>query len=268
LRILEEKRLKEVVAIHRGVKKKMALICKEFVPVEWTTNDFIISSSGIFAGRCPSIQIILENDVQPLPAKVGKFVHLSKLFNTKFQSDVKFVVQGTKLKAHCAIVATASPVIADIIKAKSPKGGQIKVHIEDTEPEVFKQMITYLYTGVGPKADGNVLPLLVAAFNYQINPLKEECEHFLTTSLSTYNVISRLILAQKYSASKLREACLEYVYLHSHKVIALPQWKALSHEEPDLFLLATQKILSKNKQSRRKDKRTKKSGLRCTTCHQ
>ena len=243
--------MKKVVAIHRGVKKKMALISEGFLPVEWATNGFIISSNGTFAGRCPSIQIIFETNVKPLPADVGHFALLSKLFNTKLRSDVSFVIQGTKLEAHWAIVATASPVIADMIQAESLKEGQVTVHIEDTEPEVFKQMISYLYTGVGPEADGNVLPLLVAAFNYQINPLKEACEHFLNASLSTYNVISRLILAQKYSASKLREACLEYVYLHSHKVSSLPHWKALLYDEPDLFFLATQKIILKNKHSRR-----------------
>ena len=85
------------------------------------------------------------------------------------------------------------------------------VQINDVEPEVFEQMLRYLYTGVVPKMKELALLLLVAADKYQFESLKQECEQYLISVLSLDDVIHHLELAKVLSASKLLEASLLHI---------------------------------------------------------
>jgi BTB/POZ domain len=63
------------------------------------------------------------------------------------------VVKGETIGTHLVIVASASPVMAAMFEpGKFKEGNDITAHINDTEPEVFRQMLRFLYMYTGAPA--------------------------------------------------------------------------------------------------------------------
>lgn len=86
--------------------------------------------------------------------------------------------------------------------------------IHDTTPELFKELLYYLYTG---NLDTNlhvekVTELMLCGDRFELDGLKLECELLLISKyLATSNVFLYLNLADRYNAKYLKKACMEYV---------------------------------------------------------
>ena len=211
-------------------------------PCLWKSN-LSVSLDGTCSPRA-IFQLIIEhrgqNNVQENARKLS---HFSKLFDTQLLSDVQFVVQWKSFSAHLAILAAASPVMAAMFES-----GTSTKEINDVEPEVFEQVLRYLYTGVAPQLKELTESLLVAADKFQITDLKEECEVHLVSQLTMENVVQRLLLAHKHTAARLLDGSLEFLAVSHDEVWDRPEWKQLSEKHPDVFFSATRKMCDKLKQ--------------------
>ena len=117
------------------------------------------------------------------------------------------------------------------------------VQINDVEPEVFEQMLYYLYTGVVPKMKELAELLLVAADKYQFESLKQECEQYLISVLSLDDVIHHLELAKVLSASKLLEASLLHVRQNMKELWTSRDWQELGERNFPFFFWVCQRII-------------------------
>ena len=210
-------------------------------PAEWTC----VCDLSIY-GSCKSetlnIQVIVENRPQDVAVE-GKLAHFSKMLDDQLLTDVYFIVGGKKFGSHLAVLSAASPVMAAMFSRENYKEGQTKsARIDDADPEVFHQMLRYLYTGVAPKMSEYVEDLFVVADKYQISALKEECEQLMVSSLSVDNVVRRLELAYAHSASTLLETALEHVTQHLDDIWNRPEWKNLGEKNYDVFFLAMDRV--------------------------
>ena len=214
-------------------------------PAQWNNIYHISNSSDSTAhdcGKCPTFQIIFELSPEPTTEPMS---HISKLFDTKSMSDIEFIVQGTKIKAHRLIVSSASPVMAALFEPGKFKEGSSKtVEIVDIDAEVFEQMLCYMYTGAAPKLEEHAESLFVAAEKYQIDSLKKDCGKYLSCNVTTENVTQCLLLAHYHRAPKLLDASLNHLAEHKEEVWSRPEWKALAQEHTDVFYLATQRMCS------------------------
>jgi hypothetical protein len=170
---------------------------------------------------------------------------LSKMFDFSFLCDVHFVVKGETIGAHLVIVASASPVMATMFEpGKFKEGSDKTAHINYTEPEVFRQMLLYLYVGIVVGMNELFLPLLEAADCYQIDSLKTECEKYLGSKMNDKNLVRVLRMAHKCSASKLLGDSFGYLSRHKEEIVHLPEWKQFIDEDPELFFTVTQRMCS------------------------
>merc|ERR1712168_1419767 len=82
--------------------------------------------------------------------------------------------------------------------------GNVKdeVKVPDVEPEVFKGLLRFLYSGLAPEnvAD-KALDLLVAADKYGVDELKQICEE--KASVHRDNVVDVLLVADSINNEKL-----------------------------------------------------------------
>ena len=193
-------------------------------------------------------QLILEfDDIRFAEGERQVLTHLSKLLENQSLSDVTFVVKNEKIGAHSAIVVSASPVICAMLEEDKFKEGRTKVvEVDDIDPSVFKEMLRYVYTGKAPKLDEDAMtePLFLAADKYQIKGLMYFCEQSLISKLNIQQVVHYLVLAHLHSALQLLEASLKFMVSHKTQVWSRPEWKELMKTYPDLFFLASHRMVA------------------------
>ena len=172
--------------------------------------------------------------------------HLSWLLEDQTLSDVTFQVQGETIKAHTIIISAGSPVLSAMFTQDFIERKTKVVTIQDTKPQVFKQLLHYLYTGKAPDLEKEDVShdLLITADKYGVDLLKEECAEVLIKRLDVNNAIQTLILAHLHSAPKLLQSTLSYMS-HNGKAICSRshEWIPLMINYPDLCYLATKHIV-------------------------
>jgi speckle-type POZ protein len=245
----------QVHAAYNGELRKMiASGCGTWASVSWPYESTNYNPNGYYSGfgTPPKIyaayQLILEfKDTSFAEGERQVLTHLSKLLDTQTMSDVTFGVKNEKIGAHSAIVVSASPVICAMLEKDNFKEGRTKtVKIDDIDPSVFKEVLRYLYTGKAPKLNEDAMtePLFLAADKYQIEALKDLCEQSLITKLNVQTVVHYLVVAHLYTAPQLLEASLKFLVSYKTVVWTRPEWKELMKTYPDLFFLASHRMVA------------------------
>lgn len=172
----------------------------------------------------------------------------AELFVNQTNCDVQFRIQGITIGAHVVILSARSSVFVAMFQCDMQESRTKKVVIEDIEPEVFRQLLHYLYTGTCPllKMKSITQDLFVAADKYDIDTLKDECVDILLAQLEIKNSIGMLIWSHLHSITTLFDASIKCIATHGSTICFLPEWKDLTHDYPDLCLMATQQMM-KNK---------------------
>jgi speckle-type POZ protein len=137
-----------------------------------------------------------------------------ELFVTMDLNDVIFNVGGRKFTAHKIILAMKSPVFKAMFQHPSCKevlSGQVKV--EDIEPDVFQEILRFIYTGrMHSTAMNQMAPgILAAADKYLLQDLKTRCETHLIRQMSAENCLELLSLATHHPAEHLKKYAIEYL---------------------------------------------------------
>ena len=85
------------------------------------------------------------------------------------------------------------------------------VEVEDMDPDVFEDLLKYIYSGESPNIDLHLEELFAAADQYQLEKLKELCELKLCLKLEVSNCIDLLILGDLHHATNLKTSALKFV---------------------------------------------------------
>ncbi|XP_046632054.1 speckle-type POZ protein-like [Daphnia pulicaria] len=162
---------------------------------------------------------------------------LEELFDGMLFSDFTFNVRGREFQAHKCILATRSRVFAAMFQHPTKENLSSLVVIEDTEPDVFYELLRFIYTGRVPLDKMNKLAsgLLVAADKYLLDQLKAECENHLHCHMSVDNCFELLLIDQQYPADQFREEAIKFFRRHPVEVMATDGWKKMKEENPRLL---------------------------------
>jgi len=134
---------------------------------------------------CPNCRVVATKNPNYLI-----FIYL-KVENPLPVSDVEFNVRGVKMAASLEVLARGSNFFVDKVKQNrlenpTTDGTVFSVKIDDTRPEVFQQLLTFLYTRKVPALDGEgvAVSLFIASDKYGVNALKDECVAYLANQLN------------------------------------------------------------------------------------
>ncbi|BAF26556.1 Os10g0425900 [Oryza sativa Japonica Group] len=139
------------------------------------------------------------------------------LLLSKQGADVKFQVGKKKFDAHRSVLAARSPVFkAQLYGRMRESTTRGAIRIDDMEEEVFRAMLTFVYTDDLPEMKQQdeaamAQHLLVAADRYNLERMKLICEHNLSKHIDTDSVVNILVLAEQHSCHMLKEACLKFL---------------------------------------------------------
>ena len=173
---------------------------------------------------------------------------LQGLFDDMKFSDVIFNIRGREFPAHKIILAARSEVFAAMFQHPTTENLTNKIKIEDIEPDVFHELLRFIYTGRinSTTMETMAAGLLIAADKYFLIDLKNECENYLVRQMSPENCVELILHVDLLNPAEhlkkvLKEAAKYFRRLQS-EVMATAKWETMEEENPRL-LLKIQKIL-------------------------
>lgn len=89
-------------------------------------------------------------------------------------SDVSFILEdGSVIKAHKAILASRCEVFKSMLTSAMKEGTKDEIEIKDTNAEVFRNIISYIYTDEVDLTDlSMIINLLIESNKYNLTRLK------------------------------------------------------------------------------------------------
>lgn len=147
------------------------------------------------------------------------------LLETGNNADVTLAVGSETFRAHKNILAARSPVFQDMFENMTTDSD--RVAIANVEPDVFADLLRFVYTGCAPEFIAKPDSLLRAADRYKLDRLKSTCEQALISRLSVETAADMLILAHQHDAGTLCSRVLDFVCSHIDDVVETPGWTTI-----------------------------------------
>ena len=109
------------------------------------------------------------------------------------------------------------------------------VQIEDSEPQVVKQFLAFIYTDhFDDTSFATVSRLLPLAEKYNVKRLCSLCEQSLLSNMNADNVSDIAVIGQVYNVSLLKNKAIEYISQYPDRVMRTPGWTRLLEQTPDV----------------------------------
>ncbi|XP_043468134.1 ankyrin repeat and BTB/POZ domain-containing protein BTBD11-B-like [Leptopilina heterotoma] len=171
---------------------------EEIFERRWMMDSYVITES---------INLSFEKKIETNP---NCFQGIDSFLNNEKYSDVTFIVGEETFRGHKMILSAKSPVFDRMLSSEMKEALTNVVVIEDMEPEVFYEVLRYIYTGK-VKFPQNVFQILKAADYYNIEDLKNFTEKYLAEKLTDLNVVDIVKFADTYNAFFLLRHCSQYI---------------------------------------------------------
>ncbi|KAH3751312.1 hypothetical protein DPMN_185865 [Dreissena polymorpha] len=142
------------------------------------------------------------------------------MLNNQVNCDVKFLL-GLKrepISAHKYMLVCRSSVFQSIFYGAISSDSKDTIPVSDIEPEIFKNLLQYIYTDEVSVGHGNVKDLLYAAKKYAVKGLVKKCLAFLQSSINKENVCSVLEMGHTYNGKDLEASCIRFIHENAKEV--------------------------------------------------
>jgi speckle-type POZ protein len=152
-------------------------------------------------------------------------------------SDVNFKIGGREFPAHKNILAARSQYFAAMFEHPTKEQSTNQVNIEDIEPDVFEELLRFIYTGRVPseKLETMAAALFITADKYLLEELKLKCENYLLHHMSPDNCVVLLIHGDLLNPTEPLKEAVKFFRCLPSQVMATNGWEKL--EEENLRLL-------------------------------
>lgn len=168
-----------------------------------------------------------------------------RLFENQKFGDIVLCARGGQLRAHKAVLAARSGVIAATLEKGEGERIPNRLDLTDVEHDVLREMLRFIYTDNAPNMEGIAGELLVAAHRYGLQRLKVMCEEALFSNLSVETAADLLALADAHSAEQLKAHVMDFVRGCATDVINTEGWRALAAHNPKLIAEAFEELAAR-----------------------
>ena len=151
-----------------------------------------------------------------------------KLYTDSKNAEVTFIVGAKKYKAHKEILIARSNYFRVVFNSAMKEAVTNEVLITDTDPNVFEEMLKFLYTGLPPKNLSSIARFLLPLTDrYDVAILKSRCVSAIISTLSLKNVIEALLLADFHNCPRLKSKCLPLIKENIKMLKTSDDWREL-----------------------------------------
>ena len=104
--------------------------------------------------------------------------------------------------------------------------------VPDIEPEVFEELLRFIYTGRIERLQELAAKLLIAADKYLLKNLVLEFENYLIRKILAENCTEVLALAESHSLKNMKQSALNFIRRCPAEVMATDSWKKAKRDNP------------------------------------
>lgn len=145
------------------------------------------------------------------------------LLDNDLYTDVTFIIEGKKLKAHRLVLALKSDVFHNMFSSQKD---EVTFTINDTTYPAFQELLNYVYTNkCNAVSVDTTIRLLGLAEQYHFKELKKACLNHVMKKLSPDTAVEALIVGNTYGIDKVKSAALKVI--KRNKVSELKNWDKL-----------------------------------------
>lgn len=145
--------------------------------------------------------------------------------------DVTVSVQGTTFPAHRNVLSANSEFFKALFANEMKEKSEKIVHMDEFEPKVMDQLLTYMYGGGITIKKDNALDLAIGADFLFLTELKQKACEFLISDLNSDNCLFLLYMAEKYNVRELRDSAQQHILENYVPVSASSGFVTLSIEQ-------------------------------------
>ncbi|XP_021349041.1 BTB/POZ domain-containing protein 6-like isoform X2 [Mizuhopecten yessoensis] len=137
---------------------------------------------------------------------------ITHMLRTEVATDVTFVVEDSKVKAHKFILISRSPTFEAMFcgpmsEQENQMSGQKDIPMTDVSKETFNAFLRYMYTDTIDINIDNVADILRVADKYLVDILKQKCYDFIEEHLAPDNVCYMRERCHSFPNDKLLADC-------------------------------------------------------------
>lgn len=145
------------------------------------------------------------------------------LLDNDLYTDVTFIIEGKKLKAHRIVLALKCEVFHNMFSSQKD---ETEFTIRDTTFPAFQELLNYIYTNkCNAVSVDTTIRLLGLAEKYGTKELKKACLNHVMKKLSPDTAVEALIVGNTYGIDKVKSAALKVI--KRNKVSELKNWDKL-----------------------------------------
>lgn len=239
------------VHLNKG-DKKLHYLKRSWIPGHWISDSFdfnftlpVLESSTVNESDSLSFMLWIEFE-RCNGSERNALKQLTDMLSRQTNCDVQFHLENNvRIGGHINVLTARSSVFAAMFQHKMKESQTGKVDILDVLPDIFKQLLHYIYSGrlEKPLTEETVRSLYVAADKYDIVDLKKECVGFLLNCIRVDSVTNLMAWSHLHSADELKDATLTFASLHGKEVCQLNDWENLTKNYPELCVVATRRMM-------------------------
>ncbi|PSN37426.1 hypothetical protein C0J52_19033 [Blattella germanica] len=163
--------------------------------------------------------------------------NLFELQQSECLCDVTINVNGRNIKAHKAVLASASPYFRTMFSSGLKEATENSIVLHEMEYSAVREIVCFFYTGQIEITEDNVYWLMEIADLLQVSSVKASCSHYLISTLNTSNCLSAYARASLQNYNDLAHKAFRFVLQNFRHVM---QEEEFLHVSPEIIL----KVLS------------------------
>jgi len=135
---------------------------------------------------------------------------LALVGNPRF-ADIRFIVANEIIPAHYCILHSRHPTFTRLwFESGMVESATKEVIIENISIDAWLQLLRYMYSGsVELRSLEEALDLISVSDQYLLDSLKSHCENYVTTCLTSENVLQVLEVADSCRLTQLKDLCMD-----------------------------------------------------------
>lgn len=214
-------------------------------------SDFV--KSGVLTFKC----ILISGESRRVEAPLfTRLLDLSRslkdVLDHADHNDVVLKAGGLEIKAHRAILESRSSVFGAMFSHEMVEARTGVVTVDDTEPDVLRQVLSYVYSGdVENLADDNVFQVYAAADKYDLQGLKALCANYMEGSMSENIVCDVMATAYLYKETRLKELSKTFFTENTAKILESDSWEKLVREKHAVAIQLLTSVVLENSRDKK-----------------